>query len=293
MKNGTRALAYDEALQAEAFRFEGIVQPFPNHFHEHYVLGLVEGGERRLSCKNRDYTIGRGCVLLFHPGDNHACAQSGGGAFDYRGFNIPLRVMVGLAEEVTGRRAAPVFSQNVLCDAGIARPLRSLHEMAMHGGPGPGKEEALLLLACALMQRYGQPFESATPECPQEIEKACAFIRRHYSERIDLGRICRHAGLSKSTLLRAFTRAKGVTPYRYLEAIRINEAKALLRKGVPPVEAAMRTGFSDQSHFTNYFNRFIGVSPGVYRSLFFGTGGGRGQPVHCQERKGSENGSTK
>lgn len=29
-------------LHLEAYRFEGIVQPFPVHFHEHYVLGLVE-----------------------------------------------------------------------------------------------------------------------------------------------------------------------------------------------------------------------------------------------------------
>jgi len=37
---------------------------------------------------------------------------------------------------------------------------------------------------------------------------------------------------------------------------------------VPPAEAALRAGFSDQSHFTNYFDRFIGLSPGVYRGVF-------------------------
>ena len=69
-------------------------------------------------------------------------------------------------------------------------------------------------------------------------------------------------------MLRAFTRSKSITPYRYLETIRINEAKALLQKGVLPVEAAMRTGFSDQSHFTNYFTSFIGLAPGAYRDIF-------------------------
>ena len=33
-------------------------------------------------------------------------------------------------------------------------------------------------------------------------------------------------------------------------------------------EAALLTGFSDQSHFTNYFKRFIGLAPGVYREMF-------------------------
>lgn len=151
MKKEVRTVVYDEELRIEAYRFEGIMQPFPNHFHEHYVIGFVEDGQRVLSCKNTDYSIEKGHILLFNPGDNHGCVQSDGGVLDYRGFNI----------------------------------------------------------------------------------------------------------------------SKGITPYRYLETVRINEAKALLGKGVQPVEAAMQTGFSDQSHFTNYFNRFIGIAPGVYREIFF------------------------
>ena len=38
----------------------------------------------------------------------------------------------------------------------------------------------------------------------------------------------------EETLLRAFIKEKGVTPYRYLETVRINEAKRLLSEGVPP-----------------------------------------------------------
>ena len=49
----------------------------------------------------------------------------------------------------------------------------------------------------------------------------------------------------------------------------IGKAKKLLEQGVPPIEAAMQTGFSDQSHFTNYFNRFIGLAPGLYHDIFF------------------------
>ena len=128
----------------------------------------------------------------------------------------------------------------------------------------------ILLLMSLLIQQYGQPFESCAPECRDEIEKACAFMEQHYTERIDLEQICRCAGLSKSTLLRAFAKSKGVTPYSYLENIRIGKARKLLEQGVPPVEAALQTGFSDQSHFTNYFNRFIGLPPGIYRSIFTG-----------------------
>ncbi|MDO5784451.1 MAG: AraC family transcriptional regulator [Eubacteriales bacterium] len=269
MKKERRTVVYDDELQIEAYHFAGTRQPFPNHFHEYYVIGFVEDGERCLSCKNKEYKIEKGTILLFHPGDNHACVQSGDGTFDYRGFHIAKSAMLDLAEEVTGKRELPGFSENVMYDDEIACYLRQLHEMVMNGNSDFGKEENLLILISTLIQHYGQLFESCVPECRQEIERACAFIREHFHERIYLDQICRYAGLSKSTLLRAFTKSKGVTPYRYLETIRINEAKTLLRDGVQPVEAAMRTGFSDQSHFTNYFNRFIGLAPGAYRDIFF------------------------
>lgn len=268
MRKETRTVVYDDELRIEAYRFEGIVQPFPSHFHEHYVIGFVEKGKRVLSCRDREYDIEEGSILLFNPGDSHACVQSDGGTLDYRGFNISKEIMLALAEEVTGKRELPGFSRNVIYDEEAACYLRPLHEMVMNGTGGFGKEEALLFLISLFIQNYGQSFPDCIPECRQEIRKACEYMEQHFAERIYLDQICRHAGLSKSTLLRAFVKSKGVTPYRYLETIRINEAKKLLSEGIEPVKAAVMTGFSDQSHFTNYFNQFIGLAPGIYREIF-------------------------
>ena len=268
MKKEVRTVVYDDDLHIEAYRFEGIVQPFPNHFHEYYVIGFVEEGERALSCKSQEYTVKKGDILLFNPGNNHACAQSDEGTLDYRSLNVTKAVMLDLAEEVTGRRELPGFSRSKITDEEAACYLRPLHESVMKGDRGFGKEENLLFLISLLIQRYGQPFEACILECRDEIEKACAFMKQHYAEHIYLEQICRCAGLSKSALLRAFTKSKGVTPYSYLENVRIGEAKKLLEQGVPPVEAALQTGFSDQSHFTNYFSRFIGLTPGAYQEIF-------------------------
>ncbi len=268
MKKEIRTVVYDDELRLEAYRFEGIVQPFPNHFHEYYVIGFIESGERCLSCKNLEYVIKRGDIVLFNPGDNHACVQSDDGTLDYRGFNISKETMSYLAEEITGKQELPGFSQNVIHDDEAVFYLRPLHESVMKGSREFEKEEVLFMLISTLFQQYGQPFENCIPECRNEIEKACAFMEQHYNEHIYLDSICRYAGLSKSALLRAFKKTKGVTPYSYLENIRISKAKKLLEQGVPPIEAAMQTGFSDQSHFTNYFSKFIGLAPGVYRKIF-------------------------
>lgn len=159
MKKEVRTVIYDDELRLEAYRFEGIMQPFQNHFHEYYVNGSVENGKRCLSCKNKEYTLQRGNIILFNPGDNHACVQGDDGTLDYRALNISKESMLNLIEEVTGKRELPGFSENVIFDEEVTCYLRPLHEMIMKGFDDLGKEENLLLLISLLIQRYGQPFE--------------------------------------------------------------------------------------------------------------------------------------
>lgn len=276
--NELRTVVYNKQLHLEAYRFVGIVQPFPNHFHEHYVLGLVEHGQRTLCCKNQEYALQPGDILLFNPGDSHGCTQSDGGTFAYRAFNIPQSTMLALTEELTGTGTLPCFAQNVLRDDALADCLRSLHELVLQRRSDFQKEELLFYLFSALLDRCGQLPAHDPSACTQEVEAACAFIQQHYAEHLTLEQFCRCAGLSKSTLLRTFVQAKGVTPYRYLETVRIQRARQLLGQGLFPAEAALRTGFADQSHFTKTFSRFIGLTPGLYRKIFTDTN--KEEPFH-------------
>lgn len=263
-----RTVCHDDDLHLEAYRFAGIAQPFPSHFHDYYVIGFIEAGTRCLSCKNKEYKIGQGDILLFHPNDSHSCVQCDGGTLDYRCLNIPKETMLSFAEEITGRRELPVFSENVMQNDEMNRYLCSLHQMIMDGSKEFEKEEMLLLFLSLLIEQYGGPVESGILACSKEIETACIFMEENFAERVSLENLCKCSSLSKSTLFRAFTKSKGVTPYRYLQAIRIGKAKELLEQGVPLVDTAIQTGFSDQSHFSKFFNMFIGLSPASYRRIF-------------------------
>ncbi|MCM1512357.1 MAG: AraC family transcriptional regulator [Oxalobacter formigenes] len=268
MKKESRAVIYDALLRIEACYFEGVMQAFPNHFYEYYVIGLVEEGGRCLSCTGKRYTIRRGSIVLFNPGDNHACVQTDEGALSYRAFHISREVMLDFAEEVSGKRKLPVFSNNVIYDDEVVVcRFRLLHKTIMQCNSKAGRENFLALLSILILN-YSRTAEADMPACRAEIEKACGFIKQHFAERIYLRQLCHHVQLSQSTLLRVFVKSKKMTPYQYLETIRINEARRLLANGVPLSDAAIRTGFSDQSHFTNYFTRFIGFTPGVYRKIF-------------------------
>lgn len=79
-----RHVYYDRDLDIEAYNLSGIVQKFPNHFHEYYVIGFIEGGKRHLWCKGKEYDTSAGDLILFNPRDNHYCAPVNGELLDYR-----------------------------------------------------------------------------------------------------------------------------------------------------------------------------------------------------------------
>ncbi len=260
---------YDAALQVEVLCFQGLLQPFPNHFHAYYVIGFIEKGRRQMSSKNKSCTLGPGDMVLFNPGDNHACAQIDGKTFNYRSIHIQPEVMRKAVFEVTGRDFLPCFSPHANFHSELVPLLRELHCKLMQGTKDFKKEELFYFLLQQLLVDYTE--EAAPPQPPAmgpEIQTVCAFLEAHYMESIALDDLCRLTGLRKYTLLRAFTKQQGISPYSYLETIRIDNAKRLLAQGVPPLEAALRTGFSDQSHFSNFFKKFIGLTPRQYMNIF-------------------------
>jgi len=268
MKKEVRTICYDSDLQLEAYRLEGIVQPFPNHFHECYVIGYMVGGKRYLSCKNKEYTLNKGDIVLFNPEDNHAYAQRGDETLHYLGVNISKFVMLELSKEITGSKELPLFNQTVVTDKELSYYIQSLHENIMNGSGGLEKEELLIFMLSLLLQQYCEPSKESTVDYHKEIENTCDFIEAHFAEPISLKQLCGCAGMSKSALLRAFIKLKGMTPYRYLQTIRVEAAKNLLKKETSLIDTAMQTGFSDQSHFTKFFNMFNGLTPGTYRDIF-------------------------
>lgn len=131
------------------------------------------------------------------------------------------------------------------------------------------KEEALFFLLEQVLQEYAAPFKEEDISKPDDrIQNLCTYMEEHFSENISLDELLSMTTFGKSYLLRSFTKQVGVSPYRYLQTIRLDKAKKFLEQGIPPVEATAMAGFSDQSHFTNFFKEFIGLTPRQYQKIF-------------------------
>ena len=282
MEAEKRTVRFDNDLKIEAYHFEGIMQKFPNHFHEYYVLGVVTSGCRFLTCKNREYTINAGDLLLFNPLDNHACEQMDNMALDWRCLNIENDIMRRTAAEITGRDELPAFTSTVARQSDAALVFIDLHNMIMNEIKNFNKEENFYFLIEQLISDYTKPVTETLAEIRGEIQAACDYMENNYTEIISLADLSKVSGLNKYTLLRNFTMQRGITPYQYLSTIRVNKAKRLLETGVPPIETAMLSGFTDQSHFTRFFKNFIGLTPKRYQDIFSEDGQ---QPANTEEIK--------
>ncbi|MEV5976620.1 helix-turn-helix transcriptional regulator [Streptomyces sp. NPDC052114] len=103
-------------------------------------------------------------------------------------------------------------------------------------------------------------------------------IRERYSEPLTLDDLADAALVSKFHFLRVFSRVVGVTPGRYLSAVRLYEAKRLLRATKLTVaDVSERVGYGSPGSFARRFTEAVGMSPTQYRRL------GHGElPLHGQ-----------
>ncbi|MFC5903013.1 helix-turn-helix transcriptional regulator [Streptomyces zhihengii] len=98
------------------------------------------------------------------------------------------------------------------------------------------------------------------------IQCAVKTIRERYFEPLTLDELAHAAMVSKFHFLRSFRRITGVTPGRFLSAIRLHEAKILLlTTSLNVSDIGAQVGYSSTGSFTRRFSESVGCSPTQYR----------------------------
>ena len=100
---------------------------------------------------------------------------------------------------------------------------------------------------------------------------------RHAQDLIDgdpggdhrVGRLAEQVGMSERNFIRRFTAEVGVSPARYVAAVRIEAARRQLESSTATVDAIARVcGFGTVETMRRTFDRRLGVSPDQYRQRF-------------------------
>lgn len=107
------------------------------------------------------------------------------------------------------------------------------------------------------------------------VAAALKFIRDHAAEPIQVLDVCRHVGVSRSTLDSHFQRIVGRTTHDEIERVRLNIARSFLENTDWPLRIiAARSGYRNEQYMCKVLHRALGRTPGQHRQV--SRTGGRG-----------------
>lgn len=102
----------------------------------------------------------------------------------------------------------------------------------------------------------------------EDIVQVQVWLQDNYEQDITIKALAEQFELSVRTLNRRFKSATGVTPLNYLQQLRIDAAKDLLKKtNLSIYEVACQVGYHDLSHFNRLFKRLLATNPKKYRDM--------------------------
>ena len=91
-------------------------------------------------------------------------------------------------------------------------------------------------------------------------------MSNNFIEKITLEDVAAEIFLSSAYFSKIFKEQTGFNFSQYLNKLRIEKSKSLLRNSrLPLVDIAGMVGYEDQSYFTKVFKKITGNSPGKYR----------------------------
>ncbi|MGD8428384.1 MAG: helix-turn-helix domain-containing protein, partial [Balneolaceae bacterium] len=95
------------------------------------------------------------------------------------------------------------------------------------------------------------------------------WLQTHFMEPDPLEEMIERSGRARRTLERRFKKATDLTPLKYVQNLRISEARRKLERTNLPVEKiGFEVGYENTAFFRRLFKRITRLTPSAYRRKF-------------------------
>lgn len=254
----------------ECCRVEHSRHAFPNHAHDGlYAFGVMEKGATYCLGRNSDAVTEPGKLVLINPGQVHSGVPVADTRITYRMVYVDADLMNTLAGDLRGQAdSQPEFKRMIVPGRQLVGMLTHLCRLMELSDDALEIESVLLETMAGLLTSYGgvRMERSSRRYHSKVVNLAKEYMTADLEQKLSLENIADSVGLSRYHFLRVFKRATGISPHTFRTLKRIDLAKKLLLQGISPVQVALETGFTDQSHFTRTFRQMTGATPGQYLS---------------------------
>lgn len=116
-------------------------------------------------------------------------------------------------------------------------------------------------------QSQFSPMLSAQTHADAPFADLIGWIGENLAQSLDVQTLAARAAMSERTFLRNFTRSVGMTPARFVETVRLDQARAYLAAGLSLKEIASKVGYASGVQLSRAFDRRFGMTPQLYREL--------------------------
>ncbi len=238
---------------------------FDPHRHDTYAVGLTLSGVQCFTYRGeaRDSLAGQAIVL--HPDEVHDGRSGVETGFTYRMVYVEPRL---IRDALGGLiRSLPFVPTPVTGDARMVAAAAGALAAADRTMEPLEADQAVLALAEAMAALAGGFQAPADPVTSRAVDIARDLLDAQRERVVESEELERATGMDRWQLTRHFRAQLGTSPYRYLTMRRLDRVRAALLDGTALAEAAVASGFADQSHMTRQFKKAYGVSPGRWRAI--------------------------
>ncbi len=158
------------------------------------------------------------------------------------------------------------FTMTGLLFHDVQKLLKRLHDL-YYGENNPERLTLLQYLFSMFLVLLSQAYKPKELLAENNIRKTAKYIELHYSEKLTLDELAKHANMSKNHFLRKFRSEFDTTPLQYLLDCRLKQAWTLLNESTLTIDQiAFAIGFCDSNYFIKTFSKHYGNSPGKCRN---------------------------
>lgn len=116
-------------------------------------------------------------------------------------------------------------------------------------------------------QSQFSPLLQAQQRADEPFADLVHWIKAHLAQRLDVPTLAARVAMSDRSFHRRFTEALGETPARFVETLRLDQARQLLSAGSPLKQIAAQTGYLSAAQLSRAFERRFGMTPLLFRSM--------------------------